>query len=80
MSIVERVVYKRITIKCDNCGIEENVVRVVDSERDSLPPRFGWITLPLASFARDEQHAHNRACADAIAKRALDDADRSRVA
>lgn len=73
--IREEIVYKRWTFVCDNCGREETIIRSSEDPRyNEIPPMRQWVNLPIRSFARLEEHACGRACAEAIAKRAIADA------
>lgn len=77
MTTSRRRLYDAITIRCDNCRVEETSVLLVQEPPDSphqLPLVRGWMPVPFGdTFSRGEPyHACSRACADAIVARALD--------
>jgi hypothetical protein len=76
MTVIERREYTRVTYRCDNCGVEEHVVRLHSEPPDSphqLPPVRGWMAIPILSFARNSYLACSRECADELTKKELDE-------
>ncbi|HEY6568596.1 MAG TPA: hypothetical protein VI341_13855 [Actinomycetota bacterium] len=78
MTLTQRRTYTRTTIHCDNCGFEENVVNLDEEPPDSvhqLPVVKGWIIVPVHSFAKADQHACSRRCAEILAAKAISEAN-----